>query len=187
MGTNQENSEAPNLVPVSKIAEALGPEKFEEALIKGEASKRAAKDPLPGPVFDAVLGQPIEVKTSVDTVDVRPVVAYDFTLFKQLNGPVYRNMIEGAKDAKDLEWTDEEGYELVYQFTNPCKEIRAALKKGREYFTELALTEIGDKYTIQDITTIIMAIVKQIEVGFSTRVDHDVIEDKEKSVDDKKK
>ena len=163
------------------LAKVLPQEKLEEAIVQQAATSRGVADPLPGPMLDAVVNQELEVVTSKGKVVFRPVVVYDFTIFKKINSPHYRTMLEkdNAEELKTMNIEDEELYEMIYQFTHTCKEIRNELKKGREHFREIATEEIGDKYDINDLNILLQGVATQIQKGFSTMMAHGAKEEDE--------
>jgi len=184
MGT--ENLSQEKVVSVSEIEKIIPPEKLEEYRIKSLASKRVANDPLPGPFEDAMGDGDVEVVTSKGKIVVRPVVAYDFTIFKKINSPIFQQMVDvgvSTSGSAELDFDEEDMYELIFQFTRPCKEVRKELKKGREEYREAALAKIADVYGTSDIELIVKVITEQIQKGFSTMVEHEIVS----SDDDKKK
>ncbi len=173
MGTENINN-----VDISKI---LGKEKIEDIVVTSAASKRVVSDPLPGPMLDAVANQECEVKTSKGLVILRPVVMYDFTIFKKINSPHYRTMIEAEneREIELLDIQDEELYEMIYQFTHSCKETRILLKQSRDIFREAAIEEIAEKYEMGDLKSLLEGVAIQIQKGFSTMMAHEPSSDKD--------
>jgi hypothetical protein len=80
MGTNNDN-----IVAIDNLLQSIPKEKLEEAIIKNAATNRVINDPLPGPMIDAIVDQELTVTTSKGNVTFRPVVIYDFTIFKKIN------------------------------------------------------------------------------------------------------
>jgi hypothetical protein len=181
MGTNIENT-----VPISELYKSVSPEKLEASVITSAATQRVISDPLPGPMLDAVANTEVEVITSKGKVILRPIVIYDFTIFKKINSPHYRTMLEGNSGGS-LDIEDEELYEMIYQFTHTCKEIRTILKKGREYFRDIATEEIADKYNMDDLKVLLDGVAVQVRKSFSTMVGHGPSEEKSSEDDDIKK
>ena len=104
--------------------------------------REAAADPLPGPLAAAFEGLP----EAVAGLRVRKMVHYDFALLRRLNSPLLRQMAgtNGKKGKKGTAFTDEQGYEMVWQFTRPCEEVESALDKlGVSGFRKLTKREIG--------------------------------------------
>jgi predicted DNA-binding protein (UPF0278 family) len=164
-------------VAIERVLTAVPQEKLVDSIVGTVATNRVVSDPLPGPMLNAVANQELEIITSRGKVILRPVVIYDFTIFKKINSPHYRTMLEAAnKDIEetDLKIEDEELYEMIFQFTHSCKEIRAILKKGREYFREVATESIADRYSMPDLEILLNGLAKQIQSGFATMVAHDV-------------
>jgi hypothetical protein len=184
MGTTPtvDNTSGDKVVPIETVLKSLPQDKIEAAIVENAATLRVTNDPLPGPMLDAVANQELEVITSKGKIVFRPIVIYDFTLFKKLNSPHYRTMLEANSGVKieEMNIEDEELYEMIYQFTHSCKEIRTLLKKGRENFRELATEEVGDKYNVQDLGVLLQGVATQIQKGFATMMAHGVEADKDK-------
>src|SRR5262245_61372245 len=95
----------------------IGPQ-VQEALLRGEASKRAVSDPLPGPLVDAFA--PLSLSVEGTDLKVRPLVAYDWALFKLIKSPIYLQMLEvmqSGENAKMVEPTDQEVWDAIYILT----------------------------------------------------------------------
>lgn len=134
-----------------------------------EAVKRANADPLPGPLANAFGGELVHVGPFA----IRPLVAYDMALLKKLDSPLYHQMLEAAKPAEEqrqMDWTDEDGYEMVYQFSRTPSECRAALAKGREHFREMACQSVADIVDPMLLAKAVEVIAKQIQGVFETAI-----------------
>ena len=134
-----------------------------------EARKRAAATPFPGPLAEAFLSDAIQVD---DHLFVRRIVASDWKILQWLDSPIIRQMLELQKDEKlreDVQFTDEEEWEMCWQFTHSPKECRELRAKGREAF-KAAAVEYGDTITMPQSKLIIKAIGKQIVNSYSTAV-----------------
>jgi len=70
---------------------------------------------------------------------------------------------------EEIEFSDEEQWEMCWQFTHSPKECRALLAKGREAFRETA-SEMADTISMPQMPMIIKAIVKQIYASFETSI-----------------
>lgn len=189
MGTILTNTDG--TVPIETVLNSVPVNKLEESIVTSAATQRVVSDPLPGPMLDAVANQELEVKTSRGVVTLRPVVVYDFTIFKKLNSPSYRQMIEATNkdfNQAELNIEDEELYEMIWQFTHTCKEMRAELKKGRDQFRELATNVVADIYSMEDLGKLLEGVATQINKAFGTMQSHGVIEEKGEADElDKKK
>ena len=179
-------------VSIETVMKSVPQAKLEEAIVSAAATSRVVSDPLPGPMLDAVANQELEIKTSRGVVVLRPVVVYDFTLFKKLNSPHYRTMLEQANSefkTDELNVEDEELYEMIYQFTHTCKEVRTELKKGREQFREVATAAIADYFNMDDLQVLLEGVATQITKGFATMTAHGVPDKEGEAPDelDKKK
>ena len=91
----------------------------------------AAGEPLPGPMLEAATANGEDVAG----FHVRETTAFDMAIFKLLNSPVYRQMIEfaekGYEKAGDVRPTDEEAWDLCYVLTRPSKQVGEALRDVR--------------------------------------------------------
>ena len=171
----------------NKILTSLDPQKIldankdkiEEAVMESAANERASREPLPGPAGDIFETEPLVVKTSQGDVTIRPMVAYDINCFSKINSPFYRILMGDTKTMKDtnnLFTTEEESYELVYQFTHPCKEIYKLLKQGLDVFKDKVMEEIAFKYNPVDAAKLVEAIMSHIFRVNMARVNFDVPE-----------
>jgi hypothetical protein len=149
-----------------------------DQVLEVAAISRARNDPLPGPAFDAVSDDGSRIKISTgEIVLVRPAVAYDFVIFKKLNSPIHQMILEASSKEKDniaFDFNEESMYELIFQFTRSCKDVRLVLKKGKEYFTEEAMSQIADKFNLDDVRLVVENIIKNIHLSFSSMIAHDV-------------
>ena len=144
-------------------------DKLRETQLTEDAQKRAAADPLPGSLAEAFLSDAIQVG---DNLYVRRVVASDWRIIKALDSPLYRQMLEYQKPEEtreEIEFSDEEQWEMCWQFTHSPKECRALLAKGRDAFRETA-SEMADTISMPQMPMIIKAIVKQIYASFETSI-----------------
>ena len=134
-----------------------------------EARKRASATPFPGPLAEAFLSDAIQVD---EKLFVRRIVASDWKILQWLDSPIMRQMLELLKDEKlrdDVPFTDEEEWEMCWQFTHLPKDCRELQAKGRETFRAVAV-EYGDTITMPQSKLIVRAIGKQIVNSYSTAV-----------------
>ncbi len=151
----------------------LGEEKVLRHNLITAATSRANGDPLPGPLAAAFCEGAIRIGSS--GLLVRKVVANDWVIFKKVNSPMLRlieelNQAAGKLDhpAPDVAMTDEEEFELCYQFTRPISEVRSVLNQGLEKFKNAALVSIGDLHSDIVVKLITAAIVEQIKRAWQT-------------------
>jgi hypothetical protein len=148
------------------MAEEALSENVEQVLTE-EARKRAAATPFPGPLADAFLHDAIQVD---DHLFVRRIVASDWKILQALDSPICKQMLEFQKDEKLREpvpFTDEEEWEMCWQFTHSPKECRELMAKGRAAFREAAI-EYGDTLTMPQSKLVIGAIGRQITNSWLT-------------------
>ena len=137
--------------------------------LREESNKRAAADPLPGPLADAFL------KGAIPWGDgrfVRRVVASDWKILKALDSPIFRQMLEAQKKPELREetvYSDEDQWEMCWQFTHTPAENRALIAKGREAYRAAAETW-ADETDLTDMAFIVDSITKLLVSSSNTRV-----------------
>lgn len=138
-----------------------------EAALEQDARRRAAADPLPGALADAFLEDAIQIG---DNLYVRRVVASDWKVLKWLDSPIFKAMLEMQKDEgnrDEIAFTDEEQYEMAWQFTHTPAEVRELMTKGREGFKK-SCEQWADHLDFASLPSAINALQKQILKSFST-------------------
>jgi len=151
----------------------------EQQLIE-DATRRAAAEPLPGPLSQAFLSDAIDCGRGLF---VRRIVASDWIVLKWLDSPLYKMTLEVQKDEairEDIKYEESEGYEMVWQFTHSPKQNRELMAKGREAYRAKAFEEVGDSQDIQTLSRCIQAIGKQVVSSFETKVSFEESESKKK-------
>ena len=131
-------------------------------VLRVAAAPIANADPLPGPLLEAFDNVPIKV----GQFEVRPVVAADWLILKRLNSPLYRQAIE--TESVPIETSDDDGIEIIYQFTRPAKEVRAVLAQGLEHFKEQAKQAIADECNMAQLEELIAAVRIQLQRTYTT-------------------
>jgi hypothetical protein len=162
-------------MPVEQILKDAQP-KMEAAVMESAANERAAREPLPGPAADIFNLEPLVVKTSIGDVTIRPMVSFDINIFKTINSPFYEIMMQSdSKEAANKLFTsEEESYELIYQFTHPVKETYNLFKKGMAIFKDTVMEEVAFKYHPQDAALLVSKIMEHVfrvnlaRVGFES-------------------
>ena len=150
-----------------------------DAGLRDESQKRAAADPLPGPLSDAFLKGAIRISRDVA---VRRIVASDWHILKGLDSPILRQLLELQKDEslrEETAYSDVEQCEMVYQFTHTPKECRELLAQGRNLFKAKAEDYCDDQINFAQMPQIIAAITKQLSDCIATSLSY--------SADEKKK
>lgn len=145
------------------------------------AEKRANADPLPGPLADAFTNGPIKV----GKWSVRQLVAYDWTIMKAINSPLYQQMLEADKpegEQSDTDFTDLQGYEICWQFTRPIGDVDAVFTKGGHVGVSIASKNaMAFECQPYEIADIINAVTRQVTNAFATALKYKA--DKEKDGD----
>jgi hypothetical protein len=130
------------------------------------AVNRAAKEPLPGPL-GAAFGPQADI--TVGHLKVRPVVAYDYVILKEIGSPIYEQIFEQPGSEFKLEFTTEQACELCYLFTSPLKEVKKILRRSRDDFAELATAKFfDDAGNLKLVRDILEAVAKQMATSIST-------------------
>ena len=157
----------------SELPDGITQDQMDRHLRRQEGIARAQADPLPGPLLDAFAP---ELPTFCG-IPLREVVPTDLGLLKRLDSPLHREMLQLAKPIEEragIEYTDEELWELLYLFTRPARDARAALARGRPEFREAALSH-ADKLPAGAFAkrNELLAAISQIWLrAFSTLVEH---------------
>ena len=145
---------------------------------RAQGMSEAAAEPLPGPLREAFAPEPVQA----GGLRVRPLVHYDFVILRRLDSPLLKQLAAAADKARgrkksanaETPWTDEDGYEMIYQFTRPAEEVAAFFARygvqARARFREVALREIGFKLGPVEVAALIPAVVSAFMNAFSTRV-----------------
>ena len=162
---------------------------IENAQLESMANDRAAKEPLPGAYADAFNTEPLTVKTSIGDVVIRPMVAYDINIFKLINSPFYQIMLGDKIDkniTNQLFTSEEESYEMIYQFTHTPKECYQLFKKGKEAYKDKVMEEVSFVYNPAEAAMLIETIMSHIFKVNMARVDFTTPEPDESGGDKKK-
>ena len=145
-------------------------DKIEDAREKQASYERAEREPLPANTIDAFSNEPLAIKVGDKTINCRKMVAIDITIFKLMDSPFYKLMVgemqtedSGSNVIKQLFPDEELLYDIVYQFTNPAKEVYKLAKKGKEALRDTAIDYIVD-YTPNELVSVAEAILRH--VGF---------------------
>lgn len=137
---------------------------------KQQAVREASSEVLPGPLND-VIGV---ARHDVGGLRVRPLVHYDYVILKRINSPLYLRAIEASKgDATaGTECSDEDGYEMVFLFTRPVLEAKAALERGRDFFRDAAIEKIGCVLTGPQVVKLVGLCVEEFIRSASTSIEY---------------
>lgn len=148
-----------------------------ERLVRG--GHEAASDPLPGPLLNAFLPEPLVAAG----LELRPVVASDWAILKRLDSPILKELARASVAAKNPElagptttFEEEDIWELLFLWTNPPPVVRAALAKGRPQFREHVLATLADKLpggVIGQGQQLIDALFGNLLRSLSTQIGHE--------------
>lgn len=149
---------------------------------KSQAYREASAEPLPGPLADAFAGLP----EAVAGLRVRPMVHFDFVLLKIIKSPLLEHLARqaGTKGKVSTGWSDEQGWEMVWQFTRPPEEVHAWLAqqppaKVAANYRAMVTREIGMKLGPFEVVLLIRMAQKAFVDAFSTMLQY-VPKDEEK-------
>jgi hypothetical protein len=120
----------------------LSEEEINRHVAEVSATKEAMSVPLPGPLKTA-FGIPVRM---VGKTAVRSPVAIDFAFLQQLDSPLLRQMAEAAKPVElrqPTKFTDQDAYDIVYQFTRNINDVEGVLATGVESFRATTRQVIG--------------------------------------------
>ena len=120
---------------------------------------------------------------------IRPMVHYDLAILRKINSPFIQQLQIGTKPFETVgesvgikseedegakphttPFTDEQGYEMIFQFTHPIEEVALIADKGPEAFREAAIREIGMKVGM--VESVIL--VKMVEAAFVRSFSHTI-------------
>lgn len=178
-------------IPINKIIAEAKP-KMENAILESMANERAAKEPLPQSAKFVFNREPLIVETSIGKVTIRPMVSYDVNIFQIIDSPIYKMILGDSPEttnANQLFTSQEEAYELIYQFTHPCKDTYNLFKQNKMAFKDKVMEEVAFIYSLDDSTKLLNAIMEHIFNVNIARTSFDVSEEEQSAAggDHKKK
>lgn len=144
-------------------------------------TRRVNMDPLPGPLASAFAIAPV----TRHGIALRPAVAADFIILRQLDSPLHRHLLNLAEfqqrissgAAADLpppktSVGTEDMFEMVYQFATPSRRIIQELAEGRNVLREHAIKAIGSRCPGDKLKDLIPLAQGNIEAAFSTALEY---------------
>lgn len=146
--------------------------RVKEFYLKSEAQKRAGADPIPGAAGDA-FSLHGDIKIGSSGITVRRVVASDWQIFKAIDSPILKVLLELRQNPNsevEVEVTTDEEWEMAYQFTRPVSECRKALVNGKDAFTQAAREHIGDLIDVSVVSLIRLAVMEQVRRSFQSAI-----------------
>lgn len=153
------------------VPNGVSKERMEEHGMSVMAGRRANSEPLPGPMAEAFAGGSIKV----GEYRIRKVVASDWVAFKQIKSPVLEMILDLQQGAgnpeykpSEMEFSDQQQWELVWQFLKTPKEVRKAIADGT--ISALAESEIGDAVEQPTVMLLIAAVMEQLKRSWQTAV-----------------
>lgn len=151
------------------------PKPFDAAVktaVHSAAIDRANKEPAPGALGAVYVNNPsIEIRDEQGRLkfSVRPVVAFDIVLLKEIDSFIYKQQV-GEEDSMP---SVSSLCELCLFMTTPHKEVRRMLRKSRDNFEDIAIERFFDnKENFSFISEIIKAATRQFEIALSTIIQH---------------
>lgn len=128
------------------------------------AKAESNMEPLPGPLADA-FGPALVV----EGIRIRPVVHYDLVILRQLNSPLYQHMLEMGKpegERQEIQYTDDDGYMLIWQFITPIAQVREELERGHESLKACALAATAFRLPPSVVAALIPAVLENFQRAF---------------------
>lgn len=171
---------------------------FEQDLAKlcdrAGANAEAAAAPLPGPMRDAFAADPLKVHGFT----LQPVTFGHDAILERISSPllkiiaIYRRVLKKHLVGKSAEEIDmrsiaeettrliedeiksdpEENAETVFVFLHNPPKLRAMLNKGRQFFREQVMAELGDKHHPAVINDLARAVAAHYMASFATAVQY---------------
>lgn len=148
---------------------------LERATATIQGAHAAASDPLPGPLLEAFLPEPLRAAG----LELRAVVASDWPILKKLDSPILKELQGLALNPElpkpEVVYEEEDVWELLYLWTHPVREVRALLAKGRQQFREEVLQRTADTFpagVVNDRGAILTALATNLFRSISTRIGH---------------
>jgi hypothetical protein len=135
---------------------------------KLEQTAAANVEPLPGPLKEA-----FGVAQFRSPLRLRPVVQYDMVLLRKLQSPLFKHLEAQAlgQEAPKTEFSDEEGYEMLYLFTIPCKQAKQEVEAlGADGFKQKAFDEIATSLSPAGFAAAIAELQENFINAFTTAV-----------------
>ncbi|HOC55131.1 MAG TPA: hypothetical protein PKI20_05895 [Verrucomicrobiota bacterium] len=137
---------------------------------RARALRRAAADPLPGPLADAFGPLP----ETVSGLRVRPVVHYDFVVLRALKSPLLDHLA-GASNARRKPaspFSDDQGYEMVLQFTTPPEQLADLMDQHGpsfpKWFRRQARQRIGFRLGPVQVALLVKLVEQAFIAAFKT-------------------
>jgi hypothetical protein len=123
---------------------------------------------LPGPLKGAFAAEAAEVAG----LRVRRFVHFDWVVMERLGSPLVSHLQkQAAGNRSKTKFTDEQGYEMILQFTRPIQEVDALLAKlGVAGFRKLAKEEIGYRLGPLEVKLLARAVEAEFARAISTPV-----------------
>ena len=142
---------------------------------------QASARPLPGALAGAFAPRVVELAG----LRVRSPRHYDFVALQVLESPLLKEFEAAAKASRlkalgkktkrraPTPWTDEQGYEIIYQFTRPVDDLIALVqapdrKKAVAEYRQRALREIGLQLGPVEVALLVAAVSREFEAYFAT-------------------
>lgn len=150
------------------------PEQLAAYQRRADAIESANADPLPGPLLDAFLPEPLLAAGFA----LRQPVASDLAILKRINSPILQELEQLAKPVEEripCPFSEEAAWELFYLWTRPVTEARAALASGPQAFRETALRVTSDRLPLTIVTqgaAMMAALAQNFIRSFATAIEY---------------
>lgn len=135
---------------------------------RSRALRDAAADPLPGPLAGAFGPLP----ETVAGLRVRPVVHYDFVVLRALKSPLLDHLRAQVKKKAASQFSDDQGYEMVLQFTTPAEQLAEFMEQHGpafpKWFRRQARSRIGFALGPVQVALLVKNVERAFVAAFST-------------------
>jgi hypothetical protein len=166
---------------LSPEARALLGRQQQSLHVNAALGAQACARPLPGALAGAFAPPVVEIAG----LRVRSPRHYDFVALQVLESPLLKEFEAAAKASRlkalgkkvkrrpPTPWTDEQGYEIIYQFTRPAEELLSLVqapdrKKAVAEYRQRALREIGLQLGPVEVALLVASVSREFEAYFST-------------------
>ncbi len=129
----------------------------------------ANSTPLPGPLRNAFKAKQT---IQIDKYSIRPVVDRDLEFLQQLDHPLHRHFEKQSADVMGEIIRGRPAWDLCFLFTHPFQEVKALFKSGGPEAVKQAAETEFEEFDLAGLISIVMAVMKQMEVYWEPVIGH---------------
>lgn len=138
-----------------------------------QAAPLAKVSPLPGPLTEAWLPATLQAAGFV----LRPVVASDWAVLSKIRSPLITELAALGKPDQlaDVSYSDDQIWELLFIWTRPPREVRAAIALGPQGWREAVFESTADRLpasVVADKAKILSAVAENLARALATSVSY---------------